>query len=396
MCFSGSDLIIIIKSLNKTRKIRVKMRRRIILENDKNIHPFDPNGHAYVDLGLPSGTMWSTKNVGASSITDYGNYYQYGKGSRDYSVTSGESYYKGTEDPLALSADTAAQVWGGSWNTPTWSQITELYSNTTYQWTIDFNGTGISGGVFTSTADTTQYIFMPAAGYHSSAVYDAGKKCYAWSSSKYYSSMKYILYADSNGCNGTANHQYRDLAISVRPVIQPQWVDLGLPSGLLWAKYNVGARMEHEYGNYYQWGKGARDYFVASGESSYAGSESTLVASADTATQAWGDTWRMPTITECQELVGYTTYQWVTNFNSTGISGGKLTAANGNYIFIPAAGWYNYSINNAGQYGYIWSSTHASSGANARNMYVSNGGVNPNNSSGSISYGESIRPVRMP
>lgn len=48
-------------------------------------NPIDPYaGHAYVDLGLPSGTKWATMNVGASSITDYGNYYKYGLGASQY------------------------------------------------------------------------------------------------------------------------------------------------------------------------------------------------------------------------------------------------------------------------------------------------------------------------
>ena len=49
-----------------------------LTEDDSKIHYFvnDPyNGHEYVDLGLASGTKWATMNVGASSETDYGNYY---------------------------------------------------------------------------------------------------------------------------------------------------------------------------------------------------------------------------------------------------------------------------------------------------------------------------------
>ncbi len=82
-----------------------------------------------VDLGLPSGTLWARYNVGATSETDYGDYYQYGKGADDYSVTSGQSIYSGTENPLATSADTAAQVWGGNWHIPTTAQCQELIDN---------------------------------------------------------------------------------------------------------------------------------------------------------------------------------------------------------------------------------------------------------------------------
>ena len=106
-------------------------------EGDVHYNPYvDPyNGHEYVDLGLPSGTKWAKYNVGANSESDYGNYYQYGKGAAQYAVTSGESIYSGTEDPLATSADTAAQVMGGQWHMPTQEQFNELTANTTYEWT---------------------------------------------------------------------------------------------------------------------------------------------------------------------------------------------------------------------------------------------------------------------
>ena len=99
-----------------------------LTEDDSKVHYFeDPyNGHEYVDLGLPSGTKWATMNVGASSETDYGNYYQYGKGASQYATTSGDSNYSGTEDPLDSSVDTAVQVWGGQWHMPTKAQIKEL------------------------------------------------------------------------------------------------------------------------------------------------------------------------------------------------------------------------------------------------------------------------------
>ena len=65
-----------------------------------------PNlGHDYVDLGLPSGTLWATVNVGATTETDYGNCYMYGKGTTTYN--SSDSAYTGTEDPLSSSVDTA-------------------------------------------------------------------------------------------------------------------------------------------------------------------------------------------------------------------------------------------------------------------------------------------------
>ena len=131
-----------------------------------------------VDLGLPSGTLWAKYNVGATSETEYGNYYQYGKGAAQYAATSGDSDYSGTENPLALSADTAAQVWGGSWHIPTSAQCAELTANTTYEWTtID----GVNGGKFT--AQNGNYIFIPAANAASDK--SVGDYCQIWCSTSF-------------------------------------------------------------------------------------------------------------------------------------------------------------------------------------------------------------------
>ena len=135
-----------------------------VQENEVHYNPApDPYaGHEYVDLGLPSGTKWATMNVGANSVTDYGNYYQYGKGAATYQETSGQSAYSGTESPLAASADTASQVWGGEWHMPTKAQMQELKANTTYQWVTDYNGSGINGYILTATNGAV--LFLPAAG----------------------------------------------------------------------------------------------------------------------------------------------------------------------------------------------------------------------------------------
>ena len=136
-----------------------------LIKDDSKVHYFeDPyKGHKYVDLGLKSGTKWATMNVGASSETDYGNYYQYGKGAAQYAATSGDSMYSGEEDPLAASADTAVQVWGGPWHMPTRKQIEELIANTTYEWVTNYKNSGKNG--FTFTGANGAVLFLPAAGY---------------------------------------------------------------------------------------------------------------------------------------------------------------------------------------------------------------------------------------
>lgn len=115
-----------------------------------------------------------------------------------------------------------------------------------------------------------------------------------------------------------------------------EFVDLGLPSGTLWAKCNIGATVETDYGNYYKYGAGTAQY----PDGAYTGTEDPLPAENDTATLTLGAPWHMPTKEQMQELIDNTTYTWETNFKGSGVNGGKFTAANGNYVFFPAAGYY--------------------------------------------------------
>ena len=173
------------------------------------------NGHAYVDLGLPSGTKWATMNVGATSETDYGNYYQYGKGAAQYAATSGDSIYSGTEETLAASADTASQVWGGSWHMPTRKQMEELTANTTYQWVTNYKDSGINGGTFTATNGAV--LFFPAAGFwYGGSQYGVGNLGGYWGSSPDGGDAYSLSF--SNVDEGVSNSN-RKGGGSVRPVV---------------------------------------------------------------------------------------------------------------------------------------------------------------------------------
>ena len=134
-------------------------------------------------------------------------------------------------------------------------------------------------------------------------------------------------------------------------------VDLGLPSGKQWAKGNLGADNEYDYGLYFQWGDtvgytkeqiGTDKVFnwanykwsvdgSSSNFSKYNSTDSkTVLDLEDDAVYATlGGNWRMPTVDDWRELYNNTERQW-TQIN--GVNGYKLTASNGNYIFLPAAG----------------------------------------------------------
>ena len=160
------------------------------------------NGYEFVDLGLPSGTLWATKNVGASKPSDSGLYFQWGdtvgytadqvgtgdgqkKFALDYSdykwnASEGFSKYNTTGAALELEDDAAHVNMGGSWHMPTPDQFQELIDNTTNTWTTQ---DGVNGRLFTSKSDHSKSIFFPAAGYAwDGSVRDRGDGGYVWSS----------------------------------------------------------------------------------------------------------------------------------------------------------------------------------------------------------------------
>jgi len=147
-----------------------------------------------------------------------------------------------------------------------------------------------------------------------------------------------------------------------------EWVDLGLPSGLLWASHNVGASVPEEYGNYFAWGEvqpkevyGLNNYRyyseVIDDNTKYTGSDGLLVlqSSDDAATANMGDTVRIPTKAEWEELIKYTTGKMITQ---KGVYGHQLTGRNGKSIFLPAGGFrWDMEMDGVSAYGKYWSST---------------------------------------
>jgi hypothetical protein len=189
----------------------------------------------------------------------------------------------------------------------------------------------------------------------------------------------------------------------------PHMIDLGLPSGTLWACCNVGASAPEEYGNYYAWGetqpKSVYNWDTNRWGSAYnkltkyntesdfgtVDGKTTLDASDDAATANWGVPWRMPSLAQIEELLNNTTSTWTTE---NGVYGRKFKGPNGGSVFLPAAGlrWYS-GLRDAGSYGYYWSSTlNESYPECARSLGFGSGYA------GWYDYsrytGQSVRPVR--
>ena len=468
--------------------------------------------HAYVDLGLPSGLLWATCNVGADTPEGYGDYFAWGE-TQPKDTYDGSNYqycmgsyntltkycnnsnygYNGFTDNLTtlLPEDDAATAnWGSDWRVPTQEEWQELLDNTTHTWTTQ---NGVNGQLFTAANGNS--LFLPAAGYRwydelryagsygdywSSSL---GIPDYAWyfrflSSNAYMSNYGYRYYgrsvravrsasqntsflidaivspseggtvtgtgnyAEGSTCTliATANAGYIFInwtengeVVSVEATYpftveadrtlvanfavsggDHAYVDLGLPSGLLWATCNVGADTPEGYGDYFAWGETQpKDYYdwstyqycmgssttltkycneASYGYNGFTDNLTTLLPEDDAATANWGSDWRMPTNEEWQELLDNTTNTWTTQ---NGVNGRLFTASNGNSLFLPAAGLrYDSILNAAGSWGDYWSSwLGTDSPRDAWSFDFHSGGfsVYHNNVRG---LGRSVRPVR--
>ena len=135
-----------------------------------------------------------------------------------------------------------------------------------------------------------------------------------------------------------------------------EYVDLGL--SVKWATCNVGANKPEDYGDYYAWGETkTKSEYWDDNSVTYGKSFSDIKGDSryDAARANWGGSWRLPTKKEYEELVNRCTWKWMTQ---NGVKGYKVTGPNGNSIFLPAAGYrFGSSLNDAGEYGYYWSST---------------------------------------
>ena len=210
-----------------------------------------------------------------------------------------------------------------------------------------------------------------------------------------------------------------------------EYVDLGLPSGLKWAKCNLGASKPSDYGDYYAWGETApnADYTWATYKWMQAGQSdwkyitkytfadgktggiwydsdgnfigdnlTTLRPADDAATQQLGSPWRMPTVDEQKELITKCTWTWTTQ---DGVNGYQVDGPNGNAIFLPAAGYRSGSaLGSAGSRGFYLSNSHSShsSYSSSRNDVVFRIYFYSNGQHSMDTYlrclGFSVRPVR--
>ena len=187
--------------------------------------------YSYVDLGLPSGLKWATRNIGATSETDYGDYFMWGSttpntasqcnwtnapfnnGSSSLDVVYFNSV-KNTVCPngiLAKEYDAATQIMGNEWRMPTPSDFQELIDSTTKEWT---QVKGVNGWKFTGSNGNS--IFIPAAGvYNNGSALLEGSGGGVWSSSLLTSNPNYAqdLSFNSDSCYMRNDYRYDGLPV---------------------------------------------------------------------------------------------------------------------------------------------------------------------------------------
>ena len=225
-------------------------------EKDKDV-PTSHNGYECIDLGIRidgKKLLFATCNVGASKPEEYGDYFAWGatapyytgytmngtsvtvtswkEGLSDgysqantpfYSSGSGSdaiyTTYTAAGDVLSLEHDAAHATMGGDWRMPTTEEMRALYDNTTSSWTIDYNGTGISGHIFKGKGDyADRTLFLPCAGLFTGVTHSNNTNGYYWSSTLQNMSNGYNMVFTHGSGVSIQSYEPRYFGFSVRAV----------------------------------------------------------------------------------------------------------------------------------------------------------------------------------
>jgi len=188
----------------------------------------------FVDLGLPSGTLWAKCNIGANTPEEYGNYYAWGETEpkRDYTWDTyklkNDKYNTDTTSVRVTSRteigveDDAARVnWGGKWRMPSWSENSELYY---YCDITPGESNGVNGFIVTSSINNAQ-LFIPASGIkRGTQTYHTGTHVFIFLRDLYFCAGSYGYYYNYKSFDGSDPYQgnfYRADGLTIRPVWIP-------------------------------------------------------------------------------------------------------------------------------------------------------------------------------
>ncbi len=343
----------------------------------------------YVDLGLPSGNLWAECNLGASSPEAYGDYYAWGevepkqeytypnhKWYKEGAPSLGFTKYNNEDGKLTLEDedDAVIQKLGNGWRTPTLADFREL----TNQKLTTIKKTTLNGvvGYQITSKKNKKSIFIPCASFKQDkpqtreissseevAICMTNLRCIDY---KVFNAWSFAFEQDHIGRYG----KRRPDGISVRPVKGPgvpvpnNCVDLGLDSGLLWAKCNMGTTDPKQLGDYYAWGEispNKKEYYSSNYKhfktESYEikvikynekDGKEVLELEDDAARANIGVGYRIPTKEDWEELLEDCKWEAVTTTlpeivdpsQTKAIARWKVTGPNGNSIVLPMTGGF--------------------------------------------------------
>ena len=346
----------------------------------------------YVDLGLPSGNLWAKCNLGASAPEAYGDYYAWGevepkqeytnsnhKWYKEGAPSLGFTKYNNEDGKLSLEDedDAVIQKLGNGWRTPTLADFREL-TNQKYTTIEKTTLNGVAGYQITSKKNKKS-IFIPFAGFKNDkpqtreissdetvAVCMTNQRRI---DNQVFNCWTFAFEQDRIRRYGKRRYD----GISIRPVKGPgvpvpnDCVDLGLASGLLWAKYNIGTTDPTQLGNYYAWGETStkKEYYsdnykhfkIDGGikvlKYNEKDGKEVLELEDDAARANIGVGYRIPTQKDWEELLEDCKWEAVTTTlpeivdpsQTKAIARWKVTGPNGNSIVLPttsgfkADGW---------------------------------------------------------
>ena len=348
---------------------------------------------------------WYSDNQIISPINNLTLYAQWAKLAQTYSISfnanggsgsmSSKSVTAGSSIVLPSNTFTRSGYEFAGWNTSSNASGTS-YSNGTSmtpsgnttlyaQWkkiiatyTISFNANGGSGSMSSKSVTAGSSIVLPSNTFTRSGYTFNGWNTKADGSGMSYDEEEKLTISE----NLTLYAQWKEIENNQEQVSGSHqghdYVDLGLPSGMLWATCNVGASKPEEYGDYYAWGetepktryvwstymwcegtKTSMTKYCKYDSYGVVDNKVTLEYSDDIARVKWGGKWRMPTYSEFNELKDYCSFYAET---INGIKGIKVVSdRNYKSVFFPLAGYYsNNSLYNAGRIFSCWSSSLSS------------------------------------
>ena len=395
------------------------------------------NGYQWVDMGLPSGLLWATCNLGTNKSTELGDYFAWGETETKESYTNKTYKWYADSDEiveikysdifkadasgnirtlLELEDDAANVKLGGNWRMPTREEFEELLHPANTDLCL-VSKNDVKGYLVVSKKNGNT-LFLPAAGFKlADEVTGVEDEYYYWTSEhaeeglgvanvvgNFYGSLDvrplnrpigcairpvlaktldYTISFNANGAEGemadvdakyaqiitlptctftkeeevfrgwntepngtgTSYKENQVLTITEDLTLYAIWrskqgyVDLGLPSGLLWASCNIGAENPEEFGDYFAWGEvEPLDENYKWGSDNKYGDRCSRVSFElvdDAARQIWGGSWRVPLPEEIEELIAECEWTWTVLNN---VNGYEVKGPNGNSIFLPAAG----------------------------------------------------------